>query len=80
MTRKCEACSTTHGQIEWHHPKRSSSDGLFLCQPCHSLIQGRKRPTLKEMGENRSLEHRRADLLILVAQRTGIPIPEMDKH
>ena len=65
----CEYCLTTKGQIEWHHPIKAYPEvGLYLCQPHHSLIQGRKHAYMEEAD----LEEDRQALILLVNQRVRI--------
>ena len=81
MAEKCRCCKSTQGQIEFHHPVKAQPDlGLYLCQPCHSILQGRKTRYVFESGVDRTSESQRADMLAWVADQLGIPMATMDKH
>ena len=81
MGAQCRCCKRTQGQIEFHHPvKDQPALGLYLCQPCHSIIQGRENRYAFEAEIDRTLESQRADMLAWVADQLGIPIAGMDKN
>jgi len=78
--KRCEFCGSTWGQIEWHHPLPERGHiGLYLCQPCHSLLQGRKRKYPWETNEDKTLEEKRRQLLEFIYDRLGIWIGRMEK-
>lgn len=80
--KRCEYCGLDTGQIEWHHPISSHPEiGLYLCQPCHSLIQGRKKLYTFEL--NIDLDEKRKaiwDLIYAKVRQAGYnPKFDIDK-
>lgn len=73
MRNHCEYCRTEKQPIEWHHPIQAFPDiGLYLCQKCHSLIQGRKRVYNAELDKDMRLERSNINKLVRQCVADGI--------
>lgn len=85
MPGKCAyLCGFHRGKVEWHHPISTRFDvGFILCEAHHSLLMGRKKRYIGEIGINKTLAEMRAEIKDLEAQvviKAGLQLSDIDKH